>query len=287
MRKYILLMLTGLFVSGAGTFSSVNAEQNLKSQDNDLALSEALVGEIADKRVSFWRRKLNAGFFMLRQTPTGNKYYDYGLENHLKPVWFNTLLQEPYKLIEKDVLKMTSQIVIAWPDYIAWTLIQGFVRFEHNVILEKYGSPKIGNFAELDQWALLIGLRQWRERGISLEYDFDSPIINKWEAKVTPFYNARKVNLESFLKLTAERHKRLYSDSVTMDEYLKNTKLSDNERKAVLELKRQWNLVLSEEKDLEISDKARALKVETVFPGVAEESSAFNQVDLFKNAFMP
>lgn len=246
MKKYLLTVFA-LFFIAAGSPGAAKAEPAagpaLNAGSSDLS---GLSADKSDKKIGFWRRKLNAGFFMMRQTPTGKACYAYGLENKLKPVWFNLGLTELYT-VKDDVFLMSAEIVPAWPDYIAWVLVQGFVRFQHNVILKEYGSPEVGNFVELDQWALLMAMRQWDERKANLENDHNTGIADRREAKVALFHKAWKDGLAGFLKVAADRHERLYSDSTTMEEFLKKPGLPQAARKAVLELNKQWQAVLAEE----------------------------------------
>ena len=246
MKKYILTV-SALFLIAAGSPGAANADPAAGPAFN--AGSSDLSGlgvDKSEKKISFWRRKLNVGFFMMRQTPTGKACYAYGLENRLKPVWFNLGLTELYT-VKDDVFLISAEIVPAWPDYIAWVLVQGFVRFRHNVILKEYGSPEVGNFVELDQWALLMAMRQWDERKASLENDHSTGIADRREAKVSLFHKAWKEDLAGFLKLAADRHGRLYADSTTMEEFLERPDLPRAARQAVLELNRQWRAVLAEE----------------------------------------
>lgn len=247
MKKRVFAVFASLFMVAVGRPSAVKAEPSGEpAAAVDGPGQYTLVGDESDRKPGLWRRKLNLGFSMMKQTPTGKACYDYGLKNHLRPVWFNRDLTELYT-VKGDVLLMSAEIVPAWPDYISWVLVQGFVRFRHDVILKEYGSPEVGNFVELDQWAMLAAMRHWTEHKASLEYDFDSGLVVRREAKVSPFYKAWGEGLDGFLELAAGRHRRLYADSTTMAEFLKNPALPQAAREAVLELNRQWKAVLAEE----------------------------------------
>jgi len=269
-------VFAGLFIFAAGSPSAVKAETRPAVGAGDPARSV---------HHPYWKKQLNSAFFIMRQTPTGRFYYDYGLKNRLKPVGF---ADTPDVYAAKgDVLRMNWQVVYypAWPEYIAWVTVQGFVRFQHNIILKEYGSPEVGNFVELDQWALLMAMRHWRERDAKLEYDLDTGFTRKHEARVSLFYEAWCKDLGEFLKLTAARHERLYADSTTMEEFLKKPGLPQAARKAVLELNRQWQAVLAEESGRRPGEAGRYRDIKPVIPGgPAMESPVLNQLRSLKDS---
>lgn len=272
MKKCVLAVFLSLFIITTGNPADVKA---------DPAAEPAAGAGNPGRSVHppYWKKQLNSAFFIMRQTATGMSYYDYGLENRLKPVGFADT-QDVYEA-KDDMLRMNWQVVYypAWPEYIAWVTVQGFVRFQHNVILKEYGSPLIGNLEELDQWAILMAMRHWCERDAKLEYDLDTDFTRKHEARVSLFYDTWSKDLDGFLKLTAARHKRLYADSTTMEEFLKNPELPQATREAVLDLAGQWQAVLAEEISRRPGEADRFVGIKPVIPGSpAMESPVLNQL---------
>lgn len=232
----------------------------------------------------YWKKQLNSAFLIMRQTATGKSYYDYGLKNYLKPVGFAEI--PGVYAANGDVLQMNWQVVYypSYPEYLAWVAVQGFVRFQHNVMLKEFGSPAVGNFVELDQWALLMAMRHWLERDARLEYDLDNEFTRKHEASVSLFYDAWRSDTGEFLELTAARHKRLYADSTTMEEFLKKPDLPQNTREAVLELSRQWQAVLAEETSRRPGESDRFIGIKPVISGgPVSDSPVLNQLRSLKD----
>ncbi len=271
----VIFILSGFLFTTA--FSPVYAGMGVTGGDDSAVTAPAenpkKTAYLAGK--PWWRKKLISAFYCMQMTPTGRFYWNYGLKNKLKQVLFSHA--GDIYVFKNGQFRMDWEIAPAWPHYISYVMVQGFVRFQQSVIVKKYGSPKIGNLVELDQWAVLTAMRHWDKlkapSGRTMEeLDFDSPLTRARDAKVYFFYGTWKRDIDEFLKLTADRHKRLNSDSITIEEYLKNPQLPENAGNAVLELRRTWESILSDERDLR--NKGDGAPSENSFSFKAPEDSS-------------
>lgn len=270
-KLYVIFILSGFLITTA--FPPVYAGMDVNGGDDSAVTAPA---KNLKKTVNkpWWRKKLISAFYCMQMTPTGRFFWNYGLKNGLKQVLFSNA--GDIYVFKNGQFWMDWEIAPAWPHYISYIMVQGFVRFQQSVIIKKYGSPKIGNLVELDQWAVLMAMRHWDKlkapSGRTMEeLDFDSPLTCARDAKVYFFYGTWKRDIDEFLKLTADRHKRLNSDSITIEEYLKNPQLPVNARNAVLALRRTWESILSGERDLR-NKSAGALHLSTGTSGPAKKT---------------
>lgn len=200
-----------------------------------------------------WIHNRNGALIALKGTEMGKEAYKHAYDQGLTPILF---FQEnenfSFQMRGNTSLFFHSYFVPSPRYYLSWIFMQGIAYFNLKKTVDAKVTLPFEKFLEVDQWVFLTSMQYSDQRGMTGENDYTNSYRNVVRTLLLSFKGWQehwKGDLDKFLETVALRRKQLAYETLTFDEYLKTPNLTDLARKAVTQLKSNWEQVLKEERE--------------------------------------